>query len=137
MSETSRIPDVEALLTAAMNADADLAALVGGKISWELPSTFPDGRRIRMNRAGGSPVDEDTEYLDRPVVQIEAFGADKGEAFDVAAEAMAAILKLAGRTFPEGVVTKAARLSGPTWAPEPDTGTARYLLSVALIVHAP
>lgn len=135
MPRVGRIPDVEALAVNALAADVELDALIAGRISTELPSSFPDGPRIRLTRAGGNPVDEDTERLDRPVVQIEAFGDDQGAAFDTVSEAMRALLELAGGTFPEGVVTKVVRLSGPVWSPDPETSTPRYLLSAALYVH--
>lgn len=136
MGEFARIPDVEALLVNALLAHATVAAMVSTKVSTELPTTFPDGKRLKLSRIGGTPVDEDTEYLDRPLIQLEGFGATKADAFDVTAAAMTALLSFAGKTYTEGTVTKVLRLSGPAYAQDPDTETPRYLLTVAVYVHA-
>lgn len=132
------IPDVEALTIDALKADAALTTLLGGtKISSDLTTGFPDGKRVALHRAGGAAADTKTEYLDRPVLQLECYGATKAEAFDVAAETLRALLDMQGGTYARGVVGTVQRLTGPAWAPEPDTVTPRYLMSVALHVHAP
>jgi hypothetical protein len=131
------IPDVEALTVDALKADTTLSTATGGRISTDLPATFPDGKRVALHRAGGSAADAKTEYLDRPVLQIECYGPTKADAFDCAAETIRALLDMQGGSYNRGVVGQVQRLTGPAWSPEPDGLYPRYLLSVAMHVHAP
>jgi hypothetical protein len=132
--------DVEAFLVARLKADAGaLHALVGDRISTELPKSFPGHgeKRLQLFRVGGVPDPGDGPgHLDRPSVQLNAYGTTKAEAFDVAQAALGVVLELEGTAADGIVVTRAFRNLGPTWSPDPAAGAPRYLLGVILNVHA-
>lgn len=132
--------DIEAFLVARLKADTGaLDTLVGQKIATDLPPSFPahGEARLQLFRIGGPPDPGDGPgHLDRPSVQLNAYGASREQAFDVAKAALAAVLALEGTTADGVVVTRAFRNLGPTWSPDPPTGAARFLLGVVLHVHA-
>lgn len=129
------IPDAEALTVAHLLGDDLVTALAGDRIGAELPSSFPDGQRIRVQRAGGGPVDDDTERLDRALVQLETFGATKADAFDLTVVVLDSLQRMTRATFPGAVVTATQRVTGPRWAPDPPTDTPRYITDVILYAH--
>lgn len=135
MTASRPIPDVEKLVVAALLEDPDLASVVGTKVSTELPEAFPDGQRVRLWRVGGTPADASPEWIDRPLLQVEGYGATKEEAFETISEAIEALHRLAGAALPGAVVTRVQRVTGPAWSNDPTTDTPRYLLGVVLYLH--
>jgi hypothetical protein len=138
MPEHAALVDVESFLHDRLSADDELVAVVAGRLSTELPKTFPKSgeARVQFFRVGGSPDPSDGPgHLDRPSVQFSCYGSSKEEAFDVAAAALAAVLELEGATAAGVVVTRVVRNLGPMWSPDPATGAPRYLLGVILTVH--
>lgn len=133
MPETRNLVDVERLLVAALRADAELAAIVDTRVSTELPGSFVADQRLKLSRVGGSDLDG-AGYLDRALVQLDAYGATKGEAFEVAATALAALFRARG-AHAGAVLTRVERVSGPAWSPDPETDIPRYLATVAVTVH--
>jgi hypothetical protein len=133
--------DLETVLVAELEQDAELGALVGGpgnaaRISTELPSTFTAGEaRVRLERVGGGPVGW-PDHLDRALVNFHVYGPTSEEAWSVAAELVRAVFELEGRTVAGGVLTAVERLLGPAWLPDPDADNApRYLVQYALTGH--
>lgn len=136
MPERRPLPNIEKLVLDALFADAAAVAVFGDRMGAELPDTFPDGQRLRVWRVGGSPVDEEPEHLDRPLLQVEAYGETKEDAYASMAAGLDALLGLAGQAVPGAVITKVQRVSGPSWSRDPTTNTPRYLAAVAVYVHA-
>lgn len=139
MPEQRALADVEALLVDAFEGDEHLAPLIGGpgdaaRVSTELPAAFGPEARVRLFRVGGTQPDPETGHLDRALVQLDAYGATKGEAWAVAAESLAAARR-ARQAHPGAVVTAVERVSGPLWQPDPPTGVPRYVTTIAVTVH--
>lgn len=134
MPETRNLVDVERLLVVHYRADADLVELVGARVSTELPGSFDGDERLKLSRVGGSELDTDTAYLDRALVQLDAYGTTKLAAFAVAATSLAATYRARG-SHAGAVVSRVERVSGPAWAPDPETDFPRYLTTVAVTVH--
>lgn len=138
MPELRTTPFAEELLVAYLRADAAVAALVGTKVSTQLPKTFKAERRIQLFRTGGVPNPNDVPgHLDRPSIQLNTFGATQAEAWAVAAETIRAVLAAPAGTFPAAVVTHARRVLGPIWSPDPDSDPPipRYITGVVLWIH--
>lgn len=137
MPELRFLPDVESLLVVYLKADVGVSALVATRISTELPASFQAQGRVQLFRTGGVPDDDDIPgHLDRPSIQVNAFGATKAGAWDVAAETIRALLQAPTATHTRAVITKATRVLGPTWSPDPETDVPRYLLGFTFAVHA-
>jgi hypothetical protein len=134
--ELRNLVDAEVLLVAYLRADSGVAALVDTRVSTELPAGFRAETRVQLFRTGGVPDPSDVAgHLDRPSIQINAFGATKGQAFMVAAETIRAVIAAPKATFAGAVVSHATRVLGPIWSPDPDTDIPRYILGVVLWIH--
>ncbi len=130
------VVDIEATLVAYLKADAAVAALVGTRVSTELPAGFTAEARVRLFRVGGAPSPDDPAgYLDRPSVQFDCYGATREQAWDVAAATLRAALEAPAATHTGVVITGTRRTLGPTWQPDPDTDIPRYLLTAVLWTH--
>lgn len=140
MAEILPPVDLETVLVAALEQNAALAALVGGvgnaaRISTRLPSSFAKENRVRITRAGGSPVGW-PDHVDRAVIQADAYGEDDAGAWAVAAALHVAMVALEGTVVAGGVLTGVDRILGPAWLPDPDADNApRYLLQWAVYAH--
>lgn len=136
MPELRNLVDAERLLVTYLLADDGVAALCGTRVTTELPKTFTKQARVQIFRTGGVPDPKDVPgHLDRPTIQINAWGATKESAYDVAAETIRAILAAPKATHSGAVVTHANRLLGPVWSPDPDTDTPRYVIGAVLWIH--
>lgn len=140
MPDSRMLVDVEALLVSHLLLDVDLGALVGGpgaggRISTELPPEFADEDRVKVSRISGTEDDGEAGYLDRAIVQLDAYGATKEAAFAVVRQVFRATRAARSSVHAGAVVTAVERVSGPSWSPDPDTARPRYLLTVALTVH--
>jgi len=137
MPEARKLVDVEALLVAYLATDGPLGALVDDAIGTELPRAFPStgAPRVQAFRASGTTVDPATGHLDRALVQVNAYGSSKAEAWDVFAETYRALLAARAAEHEGAVVTDVERVSGPTWSPDPQTDAPRYVGSFAVTVH--
>lgn len=135
MPDIRDLADIETILVTALEADVDLAELAEGRISTRLPSDFAPEARVRIFRAGGTPVDPDTGHIDRALIQLEGYGETDTEAFDVTARAITALMLLAGTTQAGAVITAVHRVSGPTWRPDPPTDIAGYLTQMVIYAH--
>jgi hypothetical protein len=135
LPEISELVDVEALLVAHLSSDAGVTAIAGDRVSTELPADFEPEARIQLFRVGGAPLDQETQHVDRAVVQLNVYGASKAEAFDTARAALRALLLARSTPHELGAVTHVERLTGPTWSPDPTTDAPRYLVTMAITVH--
>lgn len=142
MPEERAPVDVEALAIAHLEQDAGLGALVGGtgnaaRVATELSPGFPaEGLALlQVFRVSSTQVDAETAHIERAVVQANAYGSTKAEAWDVHAQAHRAFLTARRSVHALGVVTAVERVSGPTWSPDPRTAAPRYTASYAVTVH--
>lgn len=140
MPEFAAPVDVETLaITYLAQVDA-LTDLVGEDgVADALPREWNAGDRfVRVSRIGGLPDALDTPgWLDRARLQVDAFGADGADAFEIASIAVRALKELPSSGWtPEGaVVTATAQDLGLTSSPDPGTDAARYLFGMVLYVH--
>lgn len=140
MPEVRAPADIESVLVAYLKADVGVTALVpAAQISTELRRLFDDEETyLQLFRTGGPPDPDDTlGYLDRPSVQVNAFGGTKPEAWDLAAETVRALSQTPTASHAGAVITAATRILGPLWSPDPDSDAARYIIGFTFTVHPP
>lgn len=136
MPKIRPLVDVEALTIAYLEADAAVAALVAaGDVAAELPGAFPPAGRKFVQAFRASATDTANGHLERVVLQVNAYGSTKVEAFDVIAKTYRALLEMPDAGHDAAVVTDTRRLTGPTWSPDPVTDAPRYTSSFAVTVH--
>lgn len=138
---TTVVPDVELALLGFLAADPDtLTALGDGDLGWNL-GPDPAYPFLRVFRAGGGSEDN---YLDRPVVQLEAIGAPNDQS-DATRLALSNLLRVA-----HGAIWARARwetrsdvrfssvetVTNVQWAPDPETNQSRYFSRLSMAVHA-
>jgi hypothetical protein len=102
------MPDVLAVLRAYLVADPGTAALVGDRVSTELPHdpTWPAIRLVLINLFPSYAV-----RLDRVYVQLDCFDPSEAKAYEVARTARAALFACGGHVAPGAVLTGAQHLS--------------------------
>lgn len=126
------LPDAELLVTGYLRAHTDVAALVGTRVSTELPPepVFPC---VTLTRVGGVP--SLPNYLDGPRIEIVCWGVTKGSAHLVARTVEGAMLQIPG-THPLGTVTGVVGDGlGLRWAPDEPDAQPRYRLLFELYIH--
>lgn len=112
-----------------------LTAAVGdqARVSTDLIG-YADGQAwIVVARAGGIP----TPWLnvDNPEIRIDTHAADKGEAFDLAAAAAAAVYATRGLYTGRGLtVVDVGDSDGIAWSPD-DTHQIRYRLTMTVVTR--
>ncbi|MFG3406317.1 hypothetical protein [Streptomyces sp. NPDC048142] len=114
-SPPSTFPDVEAIVVELLSNRPDLADAVVA----ETPPAGFDGTQqaVIVSRRGGAWVDD--LHLDRPLIELEAYGPDKATAHRLANAARAELLSAAGRTYGTNlVITDVVEADGPRWLPE-------------------
>lgn len=141
MAEIRPPVDLETVLVAELEQDAELAALIGGvgdgaRISTRLPSSFRKAdARVKIARVGGVPVGW-PEHVDRATIQGDAYGPSDTDAWNVAARLIVAMARLEGRVVAGGVITGVDRLLGPSWIPDVAAeNTPRYVVQWAIYAH--
>lgn len=123
-------PDMVAV--ALLAADEDIATLTGGRISTDLQ---PGGPAIRLTLLPGATANPDWEWVG--VLDCECWADDQADAADLAAAVRAAWPDHTGRALPQ----LTAWVSGtwitrdPTWLPDPDDASPRYVLGLGVAVH--
>lgn len=125
-------PDVERLVVDHLRNRPELTGVV---VDNRPPAGF-DGtqKAVLVSRVGGAWVDD--LHLDRPLLDLEAYGPDKTTAHTVALTARAALLEAAGTVYGGASVTEVAEADGPRWLPDynrPDGN--RYLATVRLSIR--
>lgn len=127
--------DAVAVVVAALEAGSTAPA-VNGDVGGKLPRGFtPKDRAVRVTRTGGTPIRQ--EHLDRPRVQIEAFGSSGADAFDVVRLALVDVMALRGADVEGGFVSEVRTSIGPRDQPDDSTNPAapRVLVEVVLFCH--
>jgi hypothetical protein len=134
--EFRELADLETALVPYLKGDSGLDGVVHGRVSSpKLPEGFKAEERVRFFRVGSSPVDPETDYVDRVVLQFDCYGLDGIKAYDVARKTLSA-MKLAPKADLDGVVvTRVVRSLGPFWSPDPVTQIPRYHLDLVVTVH--
>ena len=130
--------DIESVLIAYLKTDGAVTALVpASRISAELRRQFSaEETYLQLFRTGGAPDGDDIPgHLDQPSIQINAFGGDRAEAWDLTAEVIRALTQAPAATHDGAVITRAARILGPFWSPDPDTDAPRYIFGFTFTVH--
>lgn len=141
---TTTLPDVEAALLAFLATDADVttARTVGGVkggLGWNLGSS-PAYPFLRVYRAGGPAEDN---YLDRPLIQLEAIGAPN-DATSATRQALSLLLRTAHGACIARLrwhTSSGVRFSGVQtvtqmqWAPDAETAQSRYFTRLTMAVH--
>jgi hypothetical protein len=126
------LPDAELIVTTYLRGHADVAALVGTRVSTQLPPV-PVLPLAIVARVGGVP--SLSGYLDVARLELSAWAATKAAAHLLARTLEAVMLTLPG-TRPAGVVTDVRQTDdGLRWAPDPDTDTPRYQLVFEVYTH--
>lgn len=134
MSPVRLLPDAELLVTTFLRAHADVAALVGTRVTTELPPE-PILPAVTVTRIGGVP--SLAGYLDDARLEIAAWGAEdnKRQAEQVARTVEAAMLTIVGPQA-TGVVTNVMQEGlGLRWAPDETTDLPRYEMTFDLYIH--
>lgn len=136
MTGTRRFPSVEQFLV------AYLGPLTGVHVTAELPHDFasPDGPLdmlpiIHVERISGADLDY---KADRPIVDIDCYGADR-EAAETLAETVRQALRfdLPGSGVTNGVVVSRTRtIVGPRMLVHANPGVRRYAANYELIMYA-
>lgn len=138
MASLVLMPDVERLVIDALIADADVAALVTGRIYGAVPNvkTFP---LVRVVRIGGQLADEgDPFWADAPALQVDGWADRKAEAVELGRVLQAVCATRLTGAHPLGVV---AGVDVGAWVYDPDTSfnpaKPRVRLSLDLLTRPP
>ncbi len=126
------LPDAERLVAGYLRARPAVTALVGARVSTELPATpvFP---AVTLTRVGGLPGV--AGYLDRPRIELSCWAATKAAAHALARIVEDAMLAIVG-AHAIGTVTGIIEDGlGLQWNPDPDTDQPRYQFLVELYTH--
>jgi hypothetical protein len=128
------LPDVEALAVAHLRANSSVAALVGTRVSTELPAT-PQWPYLIVTLLMG--VEKIPHHLDEQYVQLSAWGDTKAQANLLVRTARAALIDARSASHTRGVVTNVRTVLSPRWLPDETTGHSRprYTCDMALTVH--
>lgn len=135
------LPDAEALVSAFLRDQAELAALVDDRVYTVIPRLdkgeaewrFP---LVRVSRYGGAPAFAQPLWIDQPTMQVDAFGGPKATAHDIASTCQALLdLRLIGR-HDLGVVSDVV-FGSKSYVPDPgfDPARPRYLFTFTATMH--
>lgn len=127
------LADAELVAVAYLRQQSDVAALVGARVSTELPAnpTYP---LLKVTRIMGVPAVP--RRLDAAYLQVEAYADTKAQARLLAATAHAALWAATG-AHAGAVITGASDALGLGWVPDPafTPPKPRYLFAVTLYAH--
>jgi hypothetical protein len=133
---TDLLPDIEEVLTGWLSAQS---ALAGVRIGTRIPTDYDGTQKVvRVVRLGGN-----ADFLmrfDHPRIDIDAFGPDKGSAWDLTALVRRLILfdliHGADLSLWHAAISDVREDVGPQYLDEPDYPNAgRYLLQITAKVH--
>lgn len=135
MSDLVLMPNVESMLTAYLQSQADIVALIGERSYTELPHNvvFP---AIRVTQYNDLKVTVRPLWVVTAYVQLDAFGGTKNQAWTLASTAQSAIAAMEGLVLPGGVVS-AANVGGMSDQPDTDYEPAkpRFRVDFSITVH--
>lgn len=128
----SAFPDIEAAIMLAMRT-ADSTPF-GTNVHPSIPAsaTYP---LLRVQRLGGPAAVR--ERLDAARIQLDAYGDNKGDAFDSIERARQIMFEIEGTTLDtfSCFVTGVTMEVGATWLPDTVTGRDRYTASFVVYAH--
>lgn len=126
-------PNVEALVSAFLREQTEVIALLGDRVYTSLPKNpeWPAARVVVIDEApAGSPL-----WLVGAVIQVDAWGGTKADAWRIANTCRAAIDRRLVGAHPEGVVT-GVTLGGLLDEPDEDFTPAKPRWLFTSTVHA-
>lgn len=122
--------DIEVLLV------TYLKAKTGKRVLTDLPANLDSILPVhRVTRISGADLDY---RLDRPVVNIDTYAADRTQAAALATEVrdwLREHLQREDAVQPTGVVTAVRTIVAPRWLADPNTNLRRFQASYELITH--
>ena len=130
------LPDVEALLVAFLKGHPDVTALCHGRVYTDLPAK-PTWPAVRLWRLSGDVPHR--QYLGRPHVQVEAWGADlahRGQTRELAATVQAALVDDLPGLHPLAAVGEVRTVLDIFCLTDPDTRQPYFVAEYALTLHA-
>jgi len=130
-------PDSEALAAEALR-DAAITGL-DDRVYSSIPKT-PTYPLITVSRSGGAPGER--HRLDSPLIHVQVWGTNKGEAHDIAQEARVSLHELEGASFgdsgdpAQAFVSGVQDVQGLTWLPDAESKRDRYVFTLRFFVHS-
>lgn len=127
------LPDVEALVREYLAGHASVSALVGSRVSTELPSGT--GQALTILLVTGEEIVRD--HLDEQIVQLSAWGGTKAEANLLVRTAWAVLLAAPDSDHARGVVTHVRTVAPPRWLPDDSLTPVRprYVTDMGVFAH--
>lgn len=126
------LPSAEQVMVAWLTSQADITALVGGRVGTRLNGTLP---AIRVTRVGNASSDV---WQDNAALQVECWAAehDQATADTLVRTVVAALPSIRHTTVPGGTVYTYSITAGPFWSPDDPqySNNARYILLISLLV---
>jgi hypothetical protein len=126
-------PDIEILIVAYLKAKTARRVVTDLPAGDDLTSKLP---LYRVTRVSG----EDQDYkLDRPIIDLDAFAADRATASLMSRQALDLLrnhLPYEDSVQPTGVVTSVDTVVGPRWLPDSNTNLRRFQASYEIILHS-
>lgn len=129
----SPFPDAEAVVGTILRA-------AGHRAYSSIPKKSPTYPLITYQRIGGTPVTRHT--LDAADIQLDVWGNTKSEAYDLAAQARAAVHSAAESTIAltgtsDAWITGVDDVTGPQWLPDSSNAPVnRYTLTLRVYLHS-
>lgn len=121
-------PDTEGALKTFLAADTAIAALVGSRVFFGMPTNVTDADfpMVTLQRVGGGEAAGDAP-VDEALVQIDCWGAvrDKASAWTLCS-AVRDRLTQRGDVALNGTVRAGLVVDSVIWLPDPDNARARY-----------
>lgn len=136
------LPDIEAVLVAYLRARPEVSAIVDDRVATEIPAAerLADGDvlfpRVKLARVGGTPTIDRPLWLDRALVQFDAYGTSKSQA-RLLADTVRAVMADATGVRGDAVITR-VNPGGLMWLPDTaygEAGQPRYLATAAVSFH--
>lgn len=121
-------PDIEVLLVAYLEAQT------GRRTLTDLPANLDE--ILPVDRVAASSGDDDGFRLDRSIVDIDSYAADRAAASANAGEVRGLLLNVRGERQPTGVVTGVRTVTKPRWVPDPNPNLRRYTASYLIFAHS-
>lgn len=130
------LPDAEAEISAFLRGLDEIFDLVEERVYTEIPANaeFP---LVRLTRIGGTPLFNKPLWVDRPTLQIEAYGGTKAQAQEIAETCRAALSEIESATSPTAVFLS-AEFGGMLYLPDPEfkNPRPRYVFDVDVFLHS-
>ncbi len=127
MAPSTVYGDAEALIVSLLRDEIDDVSVSTDLVGYDRAEPW-----LRVLRIGGEP----TPYmaLDQPVIAIDAYAADKADAFDLAQDARAAVFAARGYATTDCVLYDVGDAQGFTWIEDAEE-TAHYTFTLALVTR--